>query len=62
MGAALLRHYLDEGWLLRVQESRKLVVTPRGRDRFITLVGVDDAFFSGSGTSETVRASVPQGR
>jgi len=45
LGAALLRHYLDGGWLLRVEDSRKLVVTPRGRERFVRLVGVDDALF-----------------
>jgi DNA-binding transcriptional ArsR family regulator len=45
VGAALLRHYLEGGWLLREKESRKLVVTPRGRGMFVKLVGVDDALF-----------------
>lgn len=45
VGAALLRHYVDEGWLLRVEDSRKLVVTPRGREQFVALVGVDAALF-----------------
>jgi DNA-binding transcriptional ArsR family regulator len=45
VGAALLRHYLDDDWLLRVEDSRKLVVTPRGRERFLGVVGVGDALF-----------------
>jgi DNA-binding transcriptional ArsR family regulator len=45
LGAALLHHYLDDGWLLRVEDSRKLLVTPRGRALFPKVVGVDDALF-----------------
>ena len=45
LGAALLRHYLERGWLHRVKESRKLVVTPRGREMLVRLVGVEDALF-----------------
>jgi DNA-binding transcriptional ArsR family regulator len=40
LGAALLRHYLEDGWLARVRDSRKLLVTPRGQDRFVRLLGV----------------------
>ena len=46
VGAALLRHYKDDGWLQTAKESRKLVVTPRGKERFVDLVGVDAALFS----------------
>ena len=46
VGAALLRHYKDDGWLASVRESRKLVVTPRGKEMFVDRVGVDAALFS----------------
>jgi DNA-binding transcriptional ArsR family regulator len=46
-GAALLRHYLEQRWLERVEESRKLVVTPRGKEMFVRLVGIEHALFSG---------------
>lgn len=46
LGAALLRQYLELGWLHRVKDSRKLVVTPRGREMFVRLVGIEDAFFT----------------
>jgi len=45
LGAALLRRYTDEGWLARVSDSRKLVVTPRGKQLFVELIGVDAALF-----------------
>ena len=45
LGAALLRHYLERRWLLRVEDSRKLTVTPRGREMFVRLLGVSDALF-----------------
>ena len=45
LGAALLRHYQEDGWLVAVRDSRKLDVTPRGRERFVRLVGVDEALF-----------------
>jgi DNA-binding transcriptional ArsR family regulator len=48
LGAALLRRYRDERWLDAVEESRKLVVTPRGKDSFVALIGVDAALFSRS--------------
>lgn len=46
LGAALLRRYLDERWLIRVEDSRKLVVTARGREMFVRLLGVEEAIFS----------------
>jgi DNA-binding transcriptional ArsR family regulator len=46
VGAALLRHYLDDGWLLRVKDSRRLAVTPRGRQMFVEQAGVADALFA----------------
>jgi DNA-binding transcriptional ArsR family regulator len=45
VGAALLRHYLEGGWLVRVEDSRKLEVTPRGRELFLQVIGVDEALF-----------------
>lgn len=47
LGAALLRRYLSERWLTRVEESRKLVVTARGREMFVRLLGVEPALFEG---------------
>jgi DNA-binding transcriptional ArsR family regulator len=46
LGAALLRHYLEQRWLLRVEDSRKLVVTPRGKEMFGRVAGIDDACFA----------------
>jgi DNA-binding transcriptional ArsR family regulator len=46
LGAALLRAYKDNRWLLAVKESRKLVVTPRGRAMFIERFGLDAALFT----------------
>ena len=48
LGAALLRRYKDERWLEAVKDSHKLVVTPRGRERFVERVGVDATLFSRS--------------
>lgn len=45
LGAALLRHYLEERWLQRVEDSRKLIVTPHGREMFVRLVGLEEALF-----------------
>ena len=45
LGAALLRHFLAERWLTRVAESRKLLVTPRGREMFVIAIGVEAALF-----------------
>lgn len=46
LGAALLRRYLEQHWLVRVQDSRKLLVTPRGKGMFVRLVGVEEALFA----------------
>ena len=46
VGAALLRHFKEQGWLAAVMESRKLVVTPRGKEMFVDRVGVDAVLFS----------------
>ena len=45
VGAALLRHYKEHGWLATVRDSRKLVVTLRGQEMFVNRVGVDAALF-----------------
>ena len=45
LGAALLRFYLEERWLARVRDSRKLVVTTRGKEMFKQAFGIDDGFF-----------------
>ena len=45
LGAALLRHYLEQRWLTRVADSRKLLVTPLGRGMFVSAIGVDAALF-----------------
>jgi DNA-binding transcriptional ArsR family regulator len=46
LGAALLRRYKNERWLVAVDDSRKLMVTPRGREVFVKLIGVDEAVFA----------------
>ena len=43
LGAALLHHYKEQRWLVAVQDSRKLVVTPLGRERFARVFGVECA-------------------
>ena len=48
LGAALLRVYQDQRWLEAVEEFRKLVVTPSGKQLFVELIGVDAALFSRS--------------
>jgi DNA-binding transcriptional ArsR family regulator len=45
VGAALLRHFKKEGWLATARESRKLLVTPRGKEMFVNAVGLDAALF-----------------
>lgn len=42
LGAALLRRYLDERWLVPVKGSRKLVLTEPGRETFAKLIGVSE--------------------
>jgi hypothetical protein len=46
LGAALLRRYKDERWLVPADDSRKLNVTPRGREAFVKLIGVEEALFA----------------
>lgn len=46
LGAALLRHYKEKRWLVPVEESRKLVVTPRGREMFVRALGVEETLFA----------------
>lgn len=41
LGAALLRRYLERDWLRRVEDSRRLLVTARGRQIFERLLGVE---------------------
>ena len=41
LGAALLARYTDERWLVRVAESRKLVVTSAGRSAFSRFFDID---------------------
>lgn len=41
IGAALLTHYKREGWLLPVEESRKLILTPLGREMFMKVIGLN---------------------
>jgi hypothetical protein len=37
LGAALMQHFLTEGWLARLRESRALRVTQKGRRAFIAI-------------------------
>lgn len=46
LGATLLRHYKEQGWLLAIEDSRKLVPTPRGREMFVRVLGVEPALFN----------------
>ena len=41
LGAALLRRYKDERWLVTVEDSRKLVVTSAGRSAFARFFDID---------------------
>lgn len=45
LGAALLRHYKEKRWLIPVAESRKLLVTPLGREMFVRALGIEEALF-----------------
>jgi DNA-binding transcriptional ArsR family regulator len=45
VGAALLRRYKEDGWLVTVRDSRKLVVTARGKEMFVNVVGVEATLF-----------------
>jgi len=46
LGAALLLHFLEQGWLARCRESRALRVTQKGRISFVKL-GVPPALAAG---------------
>lgn len=46
LGAALLRCYKDERWLVSVQESRKLVVTSAGKSAFGRFFDLAPDFFT----------------
>jgi DNA-binding transcriptional ArsR family regulator len=51
LGAALLRRYQDERWLVAVEDSRKLLVTPAGESAFRRFFGLPAAFLnSGPGS------------
>ena len=41
LGAALLRHALDHGWLQRARDSRALSITPAGRRAFAETFDID---------------------
>jgi len=41
LGAALLQRYRDERWLLAVEDSRKLILTPAGKSAFSNLFGLE---------------------
>jgi DNA-binding transcriptional ArsR family regulator len=43
LGAALLQHYKEQRWLATVPESRKLVVTPLGRQMFLRVFEIECA-------------------
>jgi DNA-binding transcriptional ArsR family regulator len=45
LGAALLTAYREQRWLVPVEDSRKLLVTPRGKAKFVERFGVDAALF-----------------
>ena len=47
LGAALLHHYKEQRWLVPVRESRKLEVTPLGKEMFVKAIGVEAALFEG---------------
>jgi DNA-binding transcriptional ArsR family regulator len=50
LGAALLQHFLEEGWLGRCRESRALRVTQKGRISFVKL-GVPPTLAAGFATA-----------
>jgi len=41
LGAALLARYKDERWLVTVEDSRRLLLTPAGRSAFSRLFGLE---------------------
>jgi DNA-binding transcriptional ArsR family regulator len=46
LGAALLRTYKEKRWLLPVEGSRKLTITPQGRAAFRSLFDMDEDLLS----------------
>jgi DNA-binding transcriptional ArsR family regulator len=46
LGAALLHAYKEKRWLLPVNDSRKLDVTPQGRSAFVERFGLDESLFT----------------
>jgi DNA-binding transcriptional ArsR family regulator len=46
LGAALLRRYKDERWLVAVENSRKLMLTPAGESAFSRFFDLGPAFFA----------------
>jgi DNA-binding transcriptional ArsR family regulator len=46
LGAALLRRYRDERWLVAVENSRKLMLTPAGESALSRLFDLGPAFFA----------------
>jgi DNA-binding transcriptional ArsR family regulator len=41
VGAGLTRRYFDLGWVERVNQSQAVLVTPRGRQGFLDMFGID---------------------
>jgi DNA-binding transcriptional ArsR family regulator len=58
LGAALLCAYRERRWLLPVKDSRRLDVTPRGKDAFIERFGVDESLFGDDGAISRSRAAL----
>lgn len=46
LGAALLHKYKERRWLVPVYDSRKLEVTPLGKEMFVKAIGVEAAIFA----------------
>src|SRR5262245_39649322 len=58
LGAALLGAYKEKRWLLPVKDSRRLDVTPQGRDAFVERFGVDERLFDGNAAISRSRAAL----
>lgn len=52
LGAALLRRYRDEGWLVPEKNSRKLMLTPAGESAFCRLFDLAPVFFAQLATNK----------
>jgi hypothetical protein len=61
----LLHHYKEQRWLVSVQDSRKLEVTPLGKEMFVKAIGVEATLFevsaapAGRGSARRDCAPVP---